>query len=488
MSDVARFHVSPEYEEGLARRGITSFGSAMAFTGGHLVAAHKGRSTVRIDGDLFLKRFPGDAKAGRGERKAFERLGAGPGPDAVPVAAWGESESGSFLVTVRPPGVLPIPHVLRVLHGEARRRFVTSIGSEIRAMHDRGFTCPDLFAHHLLAGRPGQLYLIDAARLAKRKGRKPRARDLAALDLTFPYGEASDAERVRLLTGYLGERPSGRPDFTAALDAAARKLSRRRRWRRDRLVAAPEDRKFLESLGIASFEDLFTYEGEGAIHLRTLADRSNWRIETRGRVFFAKRHLRVKGRGPTPAAAEWNAARMLARAGVLSMRGFALGEDVGRGSVIWVEKSPGRPLDDLLTEGAVDTPTRREIVIEVAGILRRMRRFEIHHRDFYACHLITAPDAPAGERITVIDLQRVRKKPGLRKRWFVKDAAALWHSAPRPPVTNTDAVRFLREYFGVAKLGPREKAFAAKVAGKAAKIARHAARKTVAPNRASEAR
>ena len=58
----------------------------------------------------------------------------------------------------------------------------------------------------------------------------------------------------------------------------------------------------------------------------------------------------------------------------------------------------------------------------------------------------------------------------------VKDAAALWHSAPRPPVTNTDAVRFLRTYFGVAKLGAREKAFAAKVAGKAARIGARAAR------------
>ena len=78
----------------------------------------------------------------------------------------------------------------------------------------------------------------------------------------------------------------------------------------------------------------------------------------------------------------------------------------------------------------------------------------------------------------MIDLQRVRRKAGLRKRWYVKDVAALWHSAPRPPVTRTDAIRFLREYFGVRKLGRREKAFAARVTGKAGRIARHSSRHT----------
>jgi len=469
---------SPEYEDDLARIGIRDLATAMGFTGGHLVAAHRGRSTVRIDGDLYLKRFPLAVAPARAERDAYEALAAGPGPDPVPIAAWGEGEQGSFLVTVRPAGAMPLPAVLRALAGTARRRFVELVGRRIRALHDRGLTCPDLFAHHLLGGLPDRLFLIDPARLRARKGERARARDLAALSASFPYAECTDADRTRLLAAYLGDRPSRHPGFGDALDAAARKLRRRRRYRRDRLVAAPSDREFLRGIGIATFDDLLHYEGEGAVHLRTLPDRSNWRITVGGRVFFVKRHVPSKGRGPTPAAAEWDAIRMFGRAGIRVMRGVALGEDVTKGSTIWVEQSPGRPLDDLLREGAFDDPRiRREIVAEAAGVLRRMRRLEMHHRDMYACHFITDPGAPAGERITVIDLQRARRRPGLRKRWYVKDAAELHHSVPMPPVTRTDLVRFLRRYFGVSKLGPREKAFARKVTAKAARIAGRAARR-----------
>jgi hypothetical protein len=287
----------------------------------------------------------------------------------------------------------------------------------------------------------------------------------------MPWGTTSDADRTRLLTAYLDDRPCRHPGFRAALDAAARKLLRRRRYRRDRFVATPDDADFLAGFGIRTFEDLLGYEGEGAVHLRTLPDRSNWRMELGGRTFFVKRHGPVRGRGLTPAAAEWEAIRTFRRAGIRAMRGVALGEDVDRGSTIWVERSPGRPLDDLLREGKLDDPRRRrEVVAEAAGIARRMRQREIHHRDFYACHLITDPDAPAGARITVIDLQRARRIPGLRKRWYVKDVAELLHSAPMPPVTRTDAVRFLRRCFGVPKLGPREKRFARKVLAKAARI------------------
>lgn len=161
---------------------------------------------------------------------------------------------------------------------------------------------------------------------------------------------------------------------------------------------------------------------------------------------------------------------MFRRAGMRTMRAFVLGEDVSLGSTIWVERSPGVPLDDLLREGDVDHRTRREIVLEAAGILSRMRRLEMHHRDMYACHLIADANAPAGERLTVIDLQRARRKRGLRRRWYVKDAAELLHSAPMPPVTRTDLARFLRRYFGVSKLGSPEKTFARRVSSKATRI------------------
>ena len=64
------------------------------------------------------------------------------------------------------------------------------------------------------------------------------------------------------------------------------------------------------------------------------------------------------------------------------------------------------------------------------------------------------------------------------KRWFVKDAAALWHGLPKPPVTRTDAVRWLREYFRIPKLDGRAKRFARRVAAKEARIAARQKRKS----------
>jgi heptose I phosphotransferase len=462
--------ITPEFAEVLAAEGIRDHASAMSFSGGHLVAAHRGRSVVRLGGSLYLKRFLGRPKEVHRERRALRRLAEGDGPDPVPVAAWGIGDGGAFLLTASPVGCRPFPDALRALDGADRRRMLRTVGERIRALHDRGLTCPDLVARHLLCGLPDRVHLLDAARLGPRSGRKARMRDLAALDQSLEYGVASASDRARILAAYLGGSPGDEPETLEALHAAAAKLARRRRHRRGRLVAGPADREFLAGLGIGGFEDLMAWDGPGAVSLRKLPDRENLRIETGGRTFFVKRHEPVRGRGPTPAAAEWDAVRRFRRAGIRAMRAVAFGEDVEKGSTIWVEASPGIPLDDLLKDRGDDPRLRRELILEAAGILRTMRNRELHHRDMYCCHLIADADAPAGERLTVIDLQRARGISGLRRRWYVKDVAQLHHSAPRPPVTRTDAIRFLRAYFGVGKLGPAEKRFARRVLRKAARI------------------
>ena len=463
------FAVRPGHEADVAQLGIRDVASASASTGGALVAVHPGRSVVRIDGDLYLKRFVGKAREARAERQAMDLLAAGPGPDPVPLAACGEEGANAFLLTVLPSGLRPLGDALRALRGAERRVLLHRVGERIRALHDRGLTCPDLLAHHLIVGLPDRVFLIDAGRLGRRAGVRARARDLAALDQTLPPGDARATDRVRILHAYLGGRPSRHAGFLAAFRRQAAKLARRSRHRRDRLVIAPGEDEFFAGLGVRTFADLMEFDGPGARCLRRLADRENWRIEAGGRVFFVKRHRPVSGLDPTPAALEWDAVRTFARAGIRVMRAVAMAEDVTKGSTIWVERAAGVPLDDLLRAGVPD-PMRREFAVEAGTIAARMRAREMHHRDFYACHLIADADAPAGRRLTVIDLQRARRKDGLRERWFVKDAAQLWHSAPRPPVTRSDAVRFLRAAFGVERLAAREGKFARRVLRKASRI------------------
>jgi hypothetical protein len=74
-------------------------------------------------------------------------------------------------------------------------------------------------------------------------------------------------------------------------------------------------------------------------------------------------------------------------------------------------------------------------------------------------------------------MTRAGKAPFPKERWFVKDAAALWHGLPKPPVTRTDAVRWLREYFRIERLDSRAKRFARRVAAKERRIAARQARK-----------
>lgn len=466
------YHAAEAKAPALLRAGITDFESAMSYTGGHLIAAHRGRSVVRLEGTLFLKRFIGKVRECRRERGALDLLASGPGPDPVPVLAFGEERGRAFLITASPTSAIPLPQALAVIEGAARRRFVRALGVSIRALHDRGYTCPDLLAHHLLVGLPDRVYMLDAARLRRRPGVRARVRDLAELMITAPFGSTRRTDCIRFLAAYLGRLPSSDRSSFLTIREEHRRLELRGRHRRDRLTARPEVRDFLAARGISTFTDLMEYRGAGAERLRILPDRENWRMELDDRAFFVKRHQKVGGWKETPAAAEWGAIDLFRRSGIRAMRAFALGEDVDRGSTIWVERCEGRPLDDLLRTEDLPDALRRELVLEAATILGRMRRFEIHHRDMYCCHLIADRHAPAGERLTVIDLQRARQKPGLRERWYVKDVAQLFHSAPRPPISGADLARFLRCYFGVTKLGPREKAFARKVARKADSITR----------------
>jgi hypothetical protein len=109
-----------------------------------------------------------------------------------------------------------------------------------------------------------------------------------------------------------------------------------------------------------------------------------------------------------------------------------------------------------------------------------MRECGLRHRDAYPCHLFAAPwgREPLRFELRLIDLTRAGRAPFPKERWFVKDAAALWHGLPKPPVTRTDAVRWLREYFRIDRLDARAKRFARRVAAKEARIAARQARKS----------
>jgi hypothetical protein len=342
-----------------------------------------------------------------------------------------------------------------------------------------------------------------------------RPSDVAAFVFGSPDAWSSRLRRVRFLRDVSGCRAGAFAAFLEAVDRRVAALAARARWRREFWRATPD---FMTTFRAArprreAFKAADLLSGEGTTLVRRLPDREN---RTLGRgtdkrpLYFVKVFPRTKS-GWSPAMREFAAVDLFQRAGILVNRLAAYAEDVEKGSMVAVAAARGEPLDDLLRRG-VSVPERRALAVETARIWRRMRECGLRHRDAYPCHLFAAPwlgtvpasgTVPAlsrsGDRrrsvvtagtvpeagtvpwrheLRLIDMTRAGRAPFPKERWFVKDAAALWHGLPKPPVTRTDAVRWLREYFRIDRLDARAKRFARRVASKEARIAARQARKS----------
>jgi hypothetical protein len=317
--------------------------------------------------------------------------------------------------------------------------------------------------------------LIDVARLRGpgRRGPNRRAVDLGALFGTLPRLAVPERARLRLFREAAGDLPP--PDRRALARRVAREAAKTRlrsRNRRGLVDVDPAARASLSSFAGGRPEFEFWFEGEPGVRLRRLPDRENRRIERDGRVFFLKRHFD----GSRAAVDELEGALAFRRAGVPAALPAAFGDDAERGSFWLAEAAPGRPLDEVLAEeGAVPPSARRDLARILGRHASALRRAGLFHRDLYLNHWIGRWTPGRGWELALVDLQRWGRTGIRRERWFVKDAAALWHSARRTVLDRTDAVRFLRAYFGIPRLDGRARSFARAVVRKAARMGRHKA-------------
>jgi len=98
--------------------------------------------------------------------------------------------------------------------------------------------------------------------------------------------------------------------------------------------------------------------------------------------------------------------------------------------------------------------TLRDLAAEVAPAERARRAGELldlvvalhgagwYHRDLYLEHFLVRAD---DGRLVLIDVGRARRRRRPRRRWLVKDLAALLHSTP-PAVGPRERLRFLARY------------------------------------------
>lgn len=461
---------------------------------GTLVHQKSQRSVWRVeeDGRVWYAKRGGRGKVREIAREArwLERL-AGAGVSVSRLLAAGPHDGGYWVVTEPAEGCAVrelLAEAARVDDALRVRRLLAAVADLTRTLHDAGFRFPDLTTAHVFVDEsvsPSAATLIDVARAAAPMGgagATARAQDLAALLFSLPY-EIGRGARARLLHDATGWRAGALRSIVRRIDAGVRRLAGRTRWRHEYAGASSGVRRALTALRGAAPDSLYSalMDPTGMEVVRTLPDRENRRFPgADGETYFMKTYPAVRD-AISPAMDELRGIDRLSRAGIPVCHDEAYGEDVERGSFVVVRGCAGEPLDDLLRRGTT-RGERQVLAVAVAEMYERLRRARLRHRDAYPCHVFVDRLDPAADGtprfdLRLIDLTRAGRAPRPRERWFVKDAAQLWHGIPRDAISRTDAVRWLRAYFGVTRLDSRAKRFARRVSAKEARIRRRQERK-----------
>ena len=159
------------------------------------------------------------------------------------------------------------------------------------------------------------------------------------------------------------------------------------------------------------------------------------------------------------AGIEWRNARQLADAGITAAEPIAFGQEVAgvweRRSFILLGEVAGQSLERWLPvylPAATRDPhkqARRKRLERLARFVARFHRAGFVHRDLYLSHLFMdagGADVAGEGEFCLIDLQRVFRPRWRRRRWVVKDLAALNFSTPLERVNARERMRFLYRY------------------------------------------
>lgn len=227
----------------------------------------------------------------------------------------------------------------------------------------------------------------------------------------------------------------------------------------------------LAPAGLADFEGVMAFDAGERLDKPGLEDwRQRWRVrlpdDPTGPTIYLKRFSRPPLRrqierwreghaGWSTARIEYENARLLAAAGVPGVAAIGVGERmsgiVEYASYILLSEVPGDALERWLPREI--TAGRRpwagtagaRAVESLARIIARFHAAGLIHRDLYLAHIFIHDDGSGEPAFRLIDLQRVFRPRGRRRRWIVKDLAALAFSTPAQ-VGTTTRLRFLCRY------------------------------------------
>jgi len=234
-----------------------------------------------------------------------------------------------------------------------------------------------------------------------------------------------------------------------------------------RLFVNPAMSLTLSRAGLLTFEDFWHLR---ARPFKRKKDREIRILTLDGKEYFLKRYFQLPRWGRSGAEVEWEGAMQLLRRGFSVPLPVCLGIErkflSGRAFTLF-QAARGRRLEDLFREGL-----SLRLVSRLADVAGRFHAQGFSHQDFYLCHFFWDED---DERLTIIDLQRLRFSRTPRRRWVVKDLAELFYSAEQV-LSGDDLELFREEFFAVyASHLPwvREKKVLRLIERKKRRIARH---------------
>ena len=238
----------------------------------------------------------------------------------------------------------------------------------------------------------------------------------------------------------------------------------------------------LKQHGLDTLERLMAYD-HGEV-MREAPGRLTVRLALDGvQELYLKRHFPPNSRAASDGLTEWDNIELLRSQGIPCSLAVAAGGGIIDGApcgfLITAAVPDAIPLDDFLasrcrvTSNSLPCACKRRLIGKLADLARRLHRGGYHHKDLYLCHVFVNQNTPLDSPLVLIDLQRVGRARWFRRRWVIKDLAALNYSARDEFTTNTDRLRFLLAYLGVERLDSRARRLLRAVMRKTERIRRH---------------
>jgi len=213
-----------------------------------------------------------------------------------------------------------------------------------------------------------------------------------------------------------------------------------------------------------SFDQIMRTDGKV---FRDVAGRKTLRFLRQDKSYFVKLHFGIGWREILKnlsslkwpvlgAETEWRAIKCLNQIGIPTTPAVAYakrGLNPARQESFLITEDLGdiTSLETLLEEWHVKAPHpkfKRNLLIKVAGLARKLHAAGMNHRDFYICHICLDNTKLAEGEIFLylIDLHRVGIRDVIPPSDRMKDMAALYFSAMGDVLTKRDFLRVLKHY------------------------------------------